>query len=129
MKSSSAGPDFVRMSRFNVAMEAWLRSISSATMAGSVSIGAGALSAGVPPGSSSGRAGMKSPRSRMVCSASPISGSDLPRAFRRPARLAGEPSAWVTSTNSLPPASDMGRGVVSCHTESPRGFMGSVIIC
>ena len=40
MKSSSAGPDFVRMSRFRAAMEAWLRPISSATMAGSVSIGA-----------------------------------------------------------------------------------------
>ena len=35
-------------------MEAWLRSISSATMAGSVSIGAGAPPAGVPPGPSSG---------------------------------------------------------------------------
>ena len=34
-----------RMSRFNAAMEAWLRPISSVTMAGSVSIGAGA-----PPG-------------------------------------------------------------------------------
>ena len=42
MKSSSAGPDFVRMSRFRAAMDAWLRSISSVTMAGSVSIGAGA---------------------------------------------------------------------------------------
>src|SRR5713226_7872893 len=41
MKSSSADPDFVRMSRFREAMEAWLRAISSATMAGSVSIGAG----------------------------------------------------------------------------------------
>ncbi len=50
-------------------------------------------------------------------------------AVRRPARTVGAPSAWVTSTNSLPPASDMGRGVVSCHTESPKGFMGSVIIC
>src|ERR1039458_8826662 len=49
MKSSSAGPDFVRMSRFNVAMEAWLRSTSSATMAGSVSIGAGGAAARGPP--------------------------------------------------------------------------------
>ena len=40
MKSSSADPDFVRMSRFKAAMEAWLRAISSATMAGSVSIAA-----------------------------------------------------------------------------------------
>ncbi len=130
MKSSSAGPDFARMSRFSVAMEAWLRSISPATMAGSVSMGAGALSPGVPPpGPSSGKAGMKSPRSSRACSASPISGSDLPTTVSRPARLAGEPSCRVTSTNSLPPASAMGRGVVSCHTESPRGFMASVIIC
>ena len=72
---------------------------------------------------------MKSPRSRMVCSASPISGSDLPKTSRRPARLAGDAKRRVTSTNSLPPASYMGRGVVSCHKESPRGFMASVIIC
>ena len=79
MKSSSAGPDFVRMSRFAAAIEAWLRAISSATMAGSVSIGSAAPPSGGPPGSSSGSDGMKSPRSRMVCSASPISGSDFPR--------------------------------------------------
>jgi len=57
MKSKSADPDIASMSPFNVAMEAWLRSISSATMAGSVSIGAGALSAGVPPRPSSGGPG------------------------------------------------------------------------
>ena len=34
----------------------------------------------------------------------------------------------VTSTNSRPPASAMGRGVVICQNESPRGFMASVII-
>ena len=50
MKSNSAGPDFVRMSRFRAAMDAWLRSISSVTMAGSVSIGAGAPPAGGPAG-------------------------------------------------------------------------------
>ena len=50
MKSSSADPDFVRMSRFKAAMEAWLRPISSATMAGSVSIGAGGPPAGAPAG-------------------------------------------------------------------------------
>ncbi len=61
MKSSSAEPDFVRMSRSNAAMEAWLRSTSSVTMAGSVSIGVSALSYGVPPRPLSGRAGMKSP--------------------------------------------------------------------
>jgi hypothetical protein len=110
MKSSSADPDLVWMSRFKAAIEAWLRAISSATMAGSLSIGAGAPPAGATPGSSSGSDGMKSPRSRMVWSASPISGSDHPRTFRRPARLAGEARPWETSTNSLPPASFMSRG-------------------
>jgi hypothetical protein len=59
MKSSSAVPDFVRMSRFNAAMEAWLRRISSATMAGSVSIGvaAGTPAGGAPPDSPSGATG------------------------------------------------------------------------
>ena len=38
MKSSSASPDFAWMSRSRAAMEAWLRPISSMTMAGSVSI-------------------------------------------------------------------------------------------
>ena len=46
MKSNSADPDFAPMSRFNAAMEAWLRSISSVTMAGSVSIAAGAPAMG-----------------------------------------------------------------------------------
>ena len=118
------------MSRFKAAMEVSLRSISSVTMAGSASIGACAASAaGGPPGLSSGSDGMKSPRSRMVSSASPTNGSDLPIISRRPARLAGEARARVTSTNSRPPASAIGRGVVICQKESPRGFMGSVIIC
>src|SRR5256885_1484563 len=39
MKSSSADPDNVSMSRCKVATDAWLRPINSATMAGSVSIG------------------------------------------------------------------------------------------
>ena len=93
MKSSRADPDFVRMSLFNAVMEAWLRWISWATMAGSVSIGAGAPPTGITPGPSSGSIGMKSPRSKMVCSASPINGSDLPKTSRRPARLKDEPSA------------------------------------
>ena len=50
MKSNRADPDFVRMSRFKAAMEAWLRPISSVTMAGSVSIGAGAPPARRPCG-------------------------------------------------------------------------------
>ena len=49
-----ADPDFVRMLPCNVAMQAWLRSISSATMAGSVWIGPGAPPGGVPPEPSSG---------------------------------------------------------------------------
>jgi hypothetical protein len=80
MKSNSAVPDFVWMLRFKAAMDAWLRPISSVTMAGSVWIGAGAPPARGPAGppSSAGSEGMKSPRSRMVCSASPISGSPSP---------------------------------------------------
>ena len=128
-KSNSAGPVFVRMSRRRAAMDAWLRSISSVTMAGSVSIGADAPPTGGPPGPPAGSDGMKSPRSRTVSSASLISGSDLPAISRRPARLAGEARRRVASTNSLPPASCIGAMAVSCHTEMPRGFMGSVIIC
>ena len=48
---------------------------------------------------------------------------------KRPARLAGDAKSEATSTNSLPPATYIGRGVVSCQKESPRGFMASVIIC
>ena len=129
MKSSSAGPDFVRMSRFKAATEAWLLSIRSVTIAGSVSIGAGGSPAGGAPGASSGSDGMKSPRSRTVCSASLISGSDFPMRSRRPARLAGDARRRVASTNSLPPASTIGAGVVSSQKESPSGFMASVIIC
>ena len=135
MKSSSAVPDFVRMSRFNAAIEAWLRAIRSATMAGSVSIGAGAAGgaaggalAGGPPGASSGSDRMKSPRSRTVSSASLISGSPLPITSRRPARVADEARREVTSTNSLPPASTIGARVVIRKKESPRGFIASVII-
>ena len=72
---------------------------------------------------------MKSPRSRMVCSASPISGSDVPIISSRPARVAGEARRWATSTNSRPPASYIRGRAFICQTESPRGFMGSVIIC
>ena len=52
-----------------------------------------------------------------------------PMARSSPARGVGLPSISVTSTKSLPPATDIGRGVVSCHSESPSGLMGSVIIC
>ena len=45
------------------------------------------------------------------------------------ARVAGDDSMGVTSTNSRPPASAIGRGVVICQNESPRGLNGSVIIC
>jgi len=129
MKSISADPDFVRMSRFKVTIEAWLRPISSATMAGSVAIRLGAPPAGGPLGPSSGSDRMKSRRARIVRSASPISGSDLPRTSRSPARLAGQARRAVTSTNNLPAASYIGVPAVSWNSESPRGFMGSVIIC
>ena len=91
--------------------------------------GRGDRRGGPAPGSSSGSDRMKSPRSRMVCSASPISGSPLPMTSRRPARVVGEASRWATSTNSLPPASYIRGRAVSWKRESPRGFMGSVIIC
>jgi len=117
------------MSPFTAAMEAWVRAISASTMAGSGSIGASPLLCGVQAGASSGGGGMKSPRSRTVCTASPISGSDFPIIPTRPARLAGEARIRVTSTKSRPPASAMGLGVVICQKESPSGFMASVIIC
>ena len=99
-------------------------------MAGSISLGAGGTTGGGgPPGPSSGIDGMKSPRSRMVRIASPISGSDRPSSPMKFARPAGEASIRVTSTNSLPPASDIGARVVICQKESPSGFIGSVIIC
>ncbi len=47
---------------------------------------------------------------------------------RRAARLAGDARSRATSTNSLPPATYIGRRVVICQRESPRGFMASVII-
>jgi len=58
-----------------------------------------------------------------------ISGSDLLNVSSRLARLAGDAKIRVTSTNNRPPASAIGRGVVSCQTESPSGLIGSVIIC
>lgn len=128
-KSNSSGPVFVRMSRSSAATDARLRSISSVTTAGSVAIAAGAPSAGGRPGPASGSDGTKSSRARTVSSASLISGSPLPTTSRRPARLAGEARRRVASTNSLPLASCIGAMAVSCHTEIPRGFMGSVIIC
>ena len=128
MKSKSAAPDFPWMSAFKAARDASLCTTSAVTMAGSVSSGAGAF-AGAPfvPGSATVR--MKSPRARTVSSALPNRGSDLPTIARRPARLAGEARAAVTSTKTLPPASCMGAAAVSCQKETPNGFMGSVIIC
>ena len=84
-------------------MDAWLRPISSVTMAGSVSIGAGAPPAGGPPGPSSGSDGMKSPRSRMVCSASPISGSDFPSDLQE-ACAARRRSQALGDVDEQPPA-------------------------
>ena len=75
MKSNSSGPDMVAMSRSSAAREARLRSMNSTTSAGSASIGACSAPAGAPAGPASGSGRMKSPRSRTVCSASPINGS------------------------------------------------------
>ena len=50
-------------------------------------------------------------------------------ASSRAARLAGDDMPAVTSTNSRPPAVRIGARDVSCHTDSPRGRIGSVIIC
>ena len=129
MNSISSGPDFASIVRFSAAVDACPRSISSPTIAGSASSGSCSARANTPVSSSSGRAATKSPRSTIVRSASPISGSDPPMARSSPARVVGAPSISVTSTKSLPPATDIGRGVVSCHSESPSGLMGSVIIC
>ena len=129
MKSSRAGPDSGRMSRFSAAMEDWVWSICSATIAGSASLGSRGPPTGLMPVGSSGHGRTKPSRSRMVASASPISGSDFPIIPTRAARLPGDASRRVTSTNSLPPASYIRGKAVSWNSESPRGFMGSVIIC
>ena len=128
MKSNSAGPDFVLISRRSSASEAWVFATSSVTMAGSVSSAGGAAPAGGPAGASSGSNGMK-PRSTTVWSASPISGSSLRIMVRRAPRIAGDARRCATSTNSLPPASYMRGSAISWCTESPSGFRGSVIIC
>ncbi len=75
-------------------------------------------------GPSSGSDGMKSPRSRTVCSASRISGSDLPDDLQEARAARGRGQARVTSTNSLPPASCIGaRGRQLPHRE-PQGLHG-----
>ena len=131
MKSNSADPDFVRMSLFRVAMEAWLRSISSVDD-GRIGLdrGWGAASRRRRAGLSSGRVGMKSPRSRMVSQRVPDQRIGSPHDLQEAGvGSLATPGPEATSTNSLPPATYIGRGVVSCQKESPRGFMASVIIC
>ncbi len=113
MNSSSADPDCDRMACLRASTDAWLASISSVTIAGSVSIEAGAPPGGGPAGTSSGSVGMKSPRSTRLCSASPISGSPWRIISSRPARLVGEASRSKTSTNNLPPASCITGSAVS----------------
>ena len=61
-----------------------------------------------PGGRSSGSGGTKSSRSRTVCSASPVSGSDLPESVQDAGAAGGRGQRWVTSTNSRPPASAIG---------------------
>ena len=98
------------MSRLMAATEASVRAISSSTMAGSVSIGAGAPPAGGAAGPSAGGDGMKSPRSTMVCSASPINGSDLPRPSTRPcaARRRRQLLGDVDEQSARPPRASVG---------------------
>ena len=84
-------------------MEASLRSISSVTMAGSVSICVGAPAVGGPPGTSSGMVGTTSPRSTTIRSASPVSGSDLPNPSTRALRLRGR-SQVRDDVDEKPPA-------------------------
>ena len=127
MKSTNLS-DFVRMVRSKAALDASLPWISSVTMAGSVSIGAVVL-----PNSGPGEPCQERPDEAVALEdglqrvpgqriGSPQGLQDAGAARRR-----GQP--WVTSTNRRPPASAMGAGVVICQKESPRGFMGSVIIC
>ena len=69
-------------------------------------------------------------RGRRWSAARPRS-ADRPCRWRRGGRRGwpGRPGARATSTNSLPPASYIRGIAVSWNTESPSGFMGSVIIC
>ena len=119
-----------RMSRFKAAMEAWLRSISSATMAGSVSIGAGRAANSGPGGPSSGSGAdeavafedglQRVPDQRIGLSPGPPGGRRGPPARPGSGDVDEQPAAGLGAS---------ARGVVSCQKESPRGFMGSVIIC
>src|ERR1043166_4555264 len=102
MKSSNDVPVFVPMARSRLATDAWLASINSSTIAESVSIAAGTRLAHGSGALVSVRAGMKSPRSTMVWSASPMSGSDRPMISNRAARLAGDPKT-VGGVDERPP--------------------------
>src|SRR3954469_2119783 len=62
---------------------------------------------------------MKSLLSTTVHNASPVSGSDLPKPSTMRARLVGEASSQVTSTNSLPPASYIARGGAAGPPRAP----------
>ena len=93
MKSSSADPDLVAMSRFNAATDAWLRAMSSVTMAGSVSIGAGA-----PPAGVARRALVRAGRDEVAAVDDGLqrvprsADRDLPMACSRPARPGASPA-------------------------------------
>ena len=109
MKSNSAGPDLVA----DVALQGGDGRLGARDQVGDDGrVGLDRVGAAADRrrrgGSSSGSGGMKSPRSRTVCSASPISGSHRPMTSRSAARLAGDARRRVTSTNSLPPASCIG---------------------
>ena len=129
MKSISAVPDRPRISRRNASIDARLCSMRSATIEGSVSISGGGVADGGPAGAASAAAGSAPSRERTVSSASRISGSPRPKTSRVRARVVGDASRAVTSTNSRPPASCMGMSAVCRQTEMPSGRIASVIIC
>ena len=125
MKSSSTDPDFVRMSRFKAAIEV-LAVFDQLGGDGRIGLDRGVSAAGRRPGGpSAGSDGMKSPRSRMVCSASPISGSDFPRPPRRDLRGSPvKPASGVTSTNRPPACLGHGTRGRQLPDGEPQGLHG-----
>ena len=134
MNSISAGPGTV----CDVAPQGGdgrlLCSIKSVTMAGSVSIGAGAGEARADAGARVPTPRQGSERDEVVAvdnGLQRVRGSavrTLPMGEQVADAVGRRCQAGATSTNSRPPASYIGRGVVSCHMENPSGFIASVII-
>ena len=124
MKSSSADPDFVRMSRFKAAMDAWLRSISSVTMAGSVSIGAGA-----PPGGAQAGTLVRERRDEVAAVEDglqrvPDQRIGFPHDLQEAARLAGD-ARILGDVDEQPPAGlGHGPGGRQLPEGEPQGLHG-----